>query len=506
MGHVHYMSAIETEEQMLEGESDLLKVLEEVLKGYGLSPTIARAIRFFFRNPYESLVIANNDGKLEFLDRGSEKSFGFPEGGAKGVAITDLIRDSAIPRVLETGTPIIGRVFDVKGISNIGSTYPLIKDGEIVGAIGRLIFRSLEEVERINTEIGRLRKEVKFLRERQRHQHCALYTFGNILGISKAIKSVIEMSKKVAFIDTDVLIVGESGTGKELFAQAIHNYVNSEKPFVRVNSSAIPYELAESVLFGYEKGAFSGACASGKPGKFELAHNGSIFLDEIGSLPLFIQPKLLRVLQEREFERLGSTQIQEVNFRLIAATSEDLRKMVREGKFRQDLYYRIDKATIRIPPLRERRDDIPVYITHFLKAINERFGTRIQRFSDEALYYFMNYDWPGNVRELVNVIEQSCLRKWEGEEVPSSCLPPEFLGSPSLHVPATIFPSTLRGLKGKITPGFKRQNVQEEEEEERRLILEALGRTHGNKRQAAFSLGIPRSTLYKKLKNYSIGV
>jgi two-component system response regulator HydG len=179
-----------------------------------------------------------------------------------------------------------------------------------------------------------------------------------------------------------------------------------------------------------------------------------------------------------------------------------LRKLLKEGKFRQDLYYRVDKATIHIPPFRERREDIPVYITHFLKSINERFGTRFQRFANEALYYLMNYNWTGNVRELINVVGQSCLWKWEGEEVPASFLPPEFTGSPSLCTPITILPFTLRRLKAGITPSFKEQNT----EEERRLILEALERTHGNKRRAAFSLGIPRSTLYKKLKDFNISV
>ena len=238
--------------------------------------------------------------------------------------------------------------------------------------------------------------------------------------------------------NADALIIGESGTGKELFAHAIHNYINPQKPFVQVNSSAIPFDLAESELFGYEKGAFTGASPTGKPGKFEIAHKGTFFLDEVSSIPLSLQVKLLRVLQEREVERLGNSKIQKIKFRLIAATNADLKTLVKEGKFREDFYYRIAKTTIHIPPLRERKEDIPVYIDYFLKTINERFGTKFKRLSNEALFCFMNYDWPGNVRELINVLEQACLKKWEGEEIPMNSLPSELIGTSTLSNPSSL--------------------------------------------------------------------
>jgi len=470
-------------------EGDCLRVLKEILGEYGFSPVVTWALRFFLRNPYESLLIADKEGRLKFMDRGSEKFFDLPEGGAKGVKVTELIPESQLPIVLETGTPSIGSVLNVKGFRRIGSTYPLIRNGEVVGAMGRLIFHSLDEVERINREVGRLKSEVKFLRERQKSQNSAIYTFDNILGISSAIREAVEMAKKVAMTDADVLIIGESGTGKELFAQAIHNSVNPQRPFVRVNSSAIPFDLVESELFGYERGSFTGASNAGKPGKFEIAHNGTFFLDEISSLPLSIQAKLLRVLQEREVERLGGTKVQNVRFRLIGTTHTDLKALVKESKFREDFYFRIAKATIHIPSLRERKEDIPVYINHFLKIINERFGTRFKRLSDEALFGLMNYDWPGNIRELINVLEQACLKKWEGEEIPMSSLPPELKGasSSSLSSPPKVF-------------------KKEVQEEEKKLILQALTQMKGNKRRASSLLGIPRSTFYKKLKDYSIEI
>lgn len=492
--HVHKITS--KGEIMEIEEREFLEALKCVLGSYGFSPIVTRALRFFLRNPYESLVIVDKEGKLEFMDRGSEKLFGLSEGGAKGCDIRDFVPKSDLPRVLETGIPFIGKIVEVRGGRRIGSTYPLVQDGEVIGAIGRLFFRSLDEVERINRQMDRLKSEVRSLREKQKYQHCAIYTFENILGISPAIKEAVEMAKKVAMTDADVLIAGESGTGKELFAQAIHNFVNPQNPFVRVNSSAIPFELVESELFGYERGTFTGASNAGKPGKFEIAHNGTFFLDEVSSLPLSIQAKLLRVLQEREVERLGGTVVRDVKFRLIAATNSDLKKLVKEGKFREDFYFRIAKSTIHIPPLMIRKEDIPIYISHFLKTINERFGTKFKRLSDEALFSFMNYDWPGNVRELINVLEQACLKQWDGEEISMSSLPSDFIGSSMLHVSPSL-------KKGPPSQNIFKQEMQEKE---RKLILQAMEQTKRNKRRAAFLLGIPRSTLYKKLKDYRIEI
>jgi transcriptional regulator with PAS, ATPase and Fis domain len=475
-----------TGDSMRKDEAEFLRVLKDVLGPYGFSPTIASALRFFLRNPYESLVITNAQGKLEFLDRGSEKFFGLSEGEARGKRITDIVEDSCMPEVLQTRTPSIGRVFDVKGMARIGSTFPLIRNGKLVGAMSRLVFRSLEEVERMNRKISRLKKQVESLREIQKQQYPAIYTFDNIMGTSASLRNSVELAKKISTVETDVLIVGESGTGKELFAQAIHNAVNPSKPFVRVNSPAIPFELAESELFGYEKGAFSGAGAQGKPGRFELAEGGTVFMDEISSLPISIQAKLLRVLQEREVERLGGTRVQKVNFRLIAATNVDLKQSVDNGKFREDLYYRVAKAAVRIPPLRERKEDISAYVDVFLRPINERFGTRFTRLSAEASACLMNHRWPGNVRELINVLEQAALRQWEGEEIVAAFLPGEMGGaSEGEH-------ASRKALRKGVA------------EREREIIENALKQTAGNKRQTALLLGIPRSTLYKKIKDLGI--
>ena len=304
-------------------------MLKEVLGGYDLTPAIASAVKLIFRNPYESLLIVDQEAKIQFMDRRTEKFLGLRPGEAKGADIYEFIPQSGLPLTLATGKPMIGRIFELNGEKRIGSVYPIIEKGKIVGALGRLIFQSFEEVERINQEINVLKKEIDYLKEKEQHEHSSRYTFENILGESELMRDAIGLAKKIAMINTDVLIVGESGTGKELFAHSIHDYAHGNKPIIKINCPAIPFELAEAELFGYEKGACSGALTSGKPGKFEMAHNGTIFLDEIASLPLSIQAKLLRVLQEREIERLGSTKTRKVKFRIIAATNTDLRTLVK---------------------------------------------------------------------------------------------------------------------------------------------------------------------------------
>jgi transcriptional regulator with PAS, ATPase and Fis domain len=466
---------------------DFVDILERALGRYGMTPLIAWAIRFFLHNPYESLVIVNKDGFFEYVDPGSEKFFGIEQGAAKGIRATDLIETSMLPKVLESGSPMIGRVFDVNGQRKIGSAYPLIRDGELIGAMGRLIFRSLDEVDRMNRQVSLLEKEVRSLRRRQKQQHRALYTFEHILGQSENIRECIQLARKAALTRADVLICGESGTGKELFAHAIHNYQDPEAPFVSVNSPAIPFELAESELFGYRRGAFSGASSEGKPGKFELANKGTLFLDEISSLPLSIQAKLLRVLEEREIQPLGDTRTRKVNFHLICATNVDLRKLVEEGKFRPDLYYRIAKIAVRIQPLRRRKTDIPILAHHILNAVNRRFNMRFRTISEEALATLMDYPWVGNVRELINCLEQACLKTWNGKEVVLESLPLEIRSRPAPEKTDTI----LTFKSGKA-------------DTEKKLILQALERTGGNRRRAATLLGMPRSSFYKKMRDYRL--
>ena len=291
--------------------------------------------------------------------------------------------------------------------------------------------------------------------------------------------------EKAAKSDSNVLILGESGTGKELFAHSIHNdSKRSMGVFIKVNCAAIPAELLESELFGYEEGSFTGAKKGGKIGKFEAADGGTIFLDEIGELPLHMQVKLLRVLQEREVERVGSTRSIPIDVRIIAATNRNLEEMVEKGEFRLDLYYRLKVMTIVVPKLSERSEDIPKLVHHFLRKYQKLMNKQIEGISDRALRILNSYSWPGNIRELENSIERALNMVDEIEMITSDHLPEE-----------------IRGYKG---PSSTLTLNEVMEETERHTIINYLEVMNGNKSETAKALGISRTTLYEKMKKYGL--
>lgn len=303
--------------------------------------------------------------------------------------------------------------------------------------------------------------------------------FDHIVGSSPALESVLAEVERVAPTDSTVLVLGETGTGKELIARAIHNLsARCGHPFVKLNCAAIPFDLLESELFGHEKGAFTGAIAQ-KIGRFEMADGGTLFLDEIGDIPLALQPKLLRVLQEQEFERLGSGRTHRVNVRLVAATHRDLAEMVRRKDFRNDLYYRLNVFPISLPPLRDRREDIPQLVRHFVAVLSRHMGKQIDEIPEQTLNAFVSYSWPGNVRELQNLVERAVILSDDG-----------VLANP---VPADAV-ALLR------TDGTLRDS-------ERDLILNALraaGGMIGGPRGAATRLGLKRTSLISKMKRLGI--
>jgi transcriptional regulator with PAS, ATPase and Fis domain len=294
---------------------------------------------------------------------------------------------------------------------------------------------------------------------------------------------------KAAEGNSTVLLLGESGVGKELFAHAIHHAsARRSKAFVRVNCSSIPHELMESELFGYEAGAFTGASRRGKPGKFELANQGSIFFDEVGDMPLEMQAKLLRVLQEKEVERVGGTKTLGVDFRLIAATNGDPEALVKAGRLRQDPFYRLNVVPIRIPALRERREDIPAICRQLMVRLREEQGVRSMSISGEVLELFQRYDWPGNIRELTNVLERASYVA-DGNVIQIEHLP--------------LF---LREARGARAVDRRRSNLREAlKETERDAVLQALNMAKGNKAKAAKLLGIHRTGLYQKLARIKVG-
>ena len=305
--------------------------------------------------------------------------------------------------------------------------------------------------------------------------------FEEIIGSSPALEGVLEQVKHVAPTDSTVLIEGETGTGKELIARAIHNCSSRRgQAFVKLNCAAIPLDLLESELFGHERGAFTGAIAQ-RIGRFDLANKGTLFLDEVGDIPAVLQPKLLRILQEQEFERLGSNRTHQVNVRLVAATNRNLAEMVKQGEFRSDLYYRLDVFPVQLPPLRARREDIPALVAHFAEIFGRRIRKQIDCIPRETMTALCSYDWPGNIRELQNRIERAVILSKDG--VLFNPLP-----MPDQAVNSYPFPTTLK-------------------EVERTTILSALedrGWEVGGSDGAAAKLGVPRTTLIYKMERFGI--
>jgi DNA-binding NtrC family response regulator len=331
--------------------------------------------------------------------------------------------------------------------------------------------------------------EVRTLRDENRELRAELsqrYEFDNIIGRSAAMREIFATIERVAPTRATVLLCGESGVGKDMIARAIHHHSPREnKPFVKINCSALPENLMESELFGYEKGAFTGANLS-KPGKFEQADTGTVFMDEIGDVPAGIQVKLLRILQDREFERLGSNKVRHVDVRVIAATNVDLRAALEQGEFREDLYYRLNVLPLNIPPLRERKEDIPYLARHFVLKLSKDFGSRVESISDGAIERLMEYHWPGNVRELENAIERSLVMAngnvLEAPDIRLDLAPKPRLGSADGFLPEGMTLDTY----------------------EQSIIREALHRANNNKSQAARLLGLTRNALRYRLSQMGI--
>lgn len=353
-----------------------------------------------------------------------------------------------------------------KGIRGIFTTRVIEYNNSFQGMV--VVIRTISDVRRIINHVSTNTLNIYF---------------EDIIGNSKALTEVKDKALKASRGSSTVFIMGESGTGKEMFARSIHSSsYRSDKPFVAINCAAIPETLLESELFGYEEGAFTGAKRGGKIGKFELANGGTIFLDEIGDMPLHLQTKLLRVLQDSRIERVGGQNSISLDVRVIAATHKDIPKMLKEGEFRQDLFYRLNVIPIIIPPLKERKEDIPILMKHILKKCNLKLQKSIDDFKDDVYDMFMNYSWPGNIRELENVIEYAVNMEM--------C---NMIGLKSL-------PQRLR--KDDIVSS--RREIISVKELERGAILNALKVLNNNKEAAALALGISRATFYRKIKEYGI--
>ena len=429
----------------------------------------------------DGVFTVDQQGRITSFNKAAERITGFSKENAIGQYCHEIFRANTcfeacpLKHTAETAENIVNLEVNILNRENkevpisISTAVVRDKEGKIVGAVET--FRDLSLIKELHKEIHRQ------------------YLFQDILGRSKPMLKLFRILPDIAQSDATVLIEGDSGTGKELFATAVHNLSSrKDKPLIKVNCAALPETLLESELFGYKKGAFTDA-KTDKPGRFRQANGGTIFLDEIGDMSKGTQVKLLRVLEQKEYEPLGSNKTERVDVRIIAATNRDLMEMMHRREFREDLFFRINVIRLTIPPLRERREDIPLLLDHFLERINLKQSKQIKKVSSPALKTLFDYDFPGNVRELENIIEHAAILT-KGIEIQSRHLPSYLRRR---HELSPALPSIPEGEDMSVL-----DNV------ERDLIVRALERHRGRTAAAARELGVHRSTLWRKIKRYGI--
>jgi len=438
-------------------------------------------------DPFDAMTIVDDKANLVYISPVHEAFFGLKPGEGNGRPVESVIDNTKLHEVVTTGKADIGAIQRMRGSERVVSRIPIKRDGKILGAIGRVMFKGPKQVDALSRRIKALEGELEFYKRESENLKSRAYGLESIIGTSTAVQRLRAQIIKIAPLEIPVLIRGESGTGKELVAHALHHLSpRRDHTMVNVNAAALPPNLVESELFGYEPGAFTGADKKGRKGKFEQANGGTIFLDEIGDMPLDVQAKLLRVLQDRIVERVGGQRPQAVDFRLVSATNKDLQTQVETGAFRLDLFYRISPIVIELPPLRERLDDIPALANKFLHDIAYRHARPVPILGADALAELTDRSWPGNIRQLQHEIERAFVFS-DGARIGAGDLSemPQRMGKlPQLPVTDDAAPRDLKDIVSEI---------QSEE------IRDAIVACKGNKKKAAAVLGISRSFLYKKL-------
>jgi PAS domain S-box-containing protein len=456
--------------------NEILKIKEEL-----------EMYKLIFNSIHHGCEVIDKKGYYTHFNESYQKFFGLDPLAQIGKHCTDVWEHTRMHIVAETGIAEINQTQKMAGKEILVHRIPIRKHGEVIAVFGQVLFKDVNELKKIARQLTLLESKVAFYEKELLDLRSTRYTFDSIVGVSKEIVLLKDEALKAAANNLSILITGESGTGKELFAQAIHNASPRRlNPFVRINCSAIPKDLIEAELFGYESGAFTGARSGGKLGKFELAHKGTIFLDEIGDLPIEMQPKILRVLEEKEFERVGGTSVYKADFRLIAATNKNLEKMVVEKQFRNDLYYRLNVIPFNIPPLRERRDDLLPLSNHLMKKITEEASIPGKKFHPHTWETIHGYDWPGNVRELSNLLERVLFSVENG----------------TIH--HYDLPVYIRHGKNSVVESKRLRLKEIRNKTDQDTICHTLERSGYNKVKAAKLLGIHRSVLYRKMKQYGI--
>lgn len=479
------------------GEDEFLKYHQQIESELEKERELVRWFDLTFETAYEGLAVVDRQGIIRIFNDMYSRFVGIPKEDAIGKRADKVIENTRLLTVLKTGVPERSQAHRLQGQDLVVHRLPIWKDGELIGAVGMLVYEGISEIYQVIERMKRLEKgelpiEGKVSRDYKLDDRIR---FEDIHGESHAISEVKKIARKASRTTASVMITGESGVGKEQFARAIHDMgIKKDGPFVSVNCAAIPSELLESELFGYAEGAFTGARSTGKKGKFELAHGGTLFLDEIGDMPLEMQAKILRVLQERKVERVGSNTSIPVDFRLISATNKDLPKLIAEGLFREDLYYRLFVIPLEIPPLRDRKQDLPIIVSETMRQLAETYGVKEKTIDQKVMQLMYRYDWPGNVRELINVLERL------------------FVLSDDEHITLKDVPDMLLYNREKGTVNLEEKRIKRNEvldlamKKERDEIELALQQTMGNKTEAAKLLGISRATLYNKISRFSIDV
>lgn len=463
--------------------TDLIKKiseLESVTKLYGTLKSVMDIA-------YDGIIVVDDKCCISMINQPAVKFFRMDEQAMMGKPVDQVIKNARILEVIKTGLPEINQLQFISGTPYVISILPVMRKGIVIGAVLKILFQHLEEVKDLAEKLENSDQQLAYYRNRSKEKSRDTIGFDQIVTADPSFEKIKEECQLVARGSSNILITGESGTGKELIAQAIHSTsMQAKGPMVKVNCAAIPENLLESEFFGYAPGAFSGASKKGRTGKILSAQGGTLFLDEIGDMSLSLQGKLLRVLQDKSFEPVGSNKTIQVNIRIITATNQDLEKLVEEGRFRSDLFYRLNVINFHLMPLRERRNDIKLLVHYFLEKYNRIFGTNISELSHDARKILEHHSWPGNVRELENVIERA-INFARGTRIENDDLPLYLKEHSPQPSPILQFTSN------------KSRLVESREKLEKQEILTALEQSKGNKAAAARQLGISRSWFYEKL-------
>ena len=448
-----------------------------------------------FIEQLDGMAVLDKEGRYTFVSSGWEKVLGYKAEYALGKKVRELLLGSHATEVFKSGKAVTRALITHNDVPVFTTYYP-IKDqnNQVIGVMLYIVIQGKESLSQFHSRLQALHSQVEFYKKELSLERGAKYDLSHIVGESDSIQKLKYKIAQAARSPSTVLIEGETGSGKELIAHAIHVLsMRSSENFVRVNCSAIPMELMESEFFGYASGAFTGASRKGKCGRFKLADKGSIFLDEINLLPATMQPKFLRVLQEQEIDPVGGAESIPVDIRVIAACNIGLDKLVEEGIFRSDLYYRLNVIRIAAPPLRDHKEDIPLLIHDFIKRLNRQLGMIVRDISSEALNFLMTYDWPGNVRELHNSVE--CAMNMNQNDG------------------AILTIKDFSQLKERIRMREQKKDcrahgnfdlITARNSFEKGLVQDALAYSDGNRKKAAELLGISRTMLYNKMKQFQI--